>query len=97
MAYDVRVGTALEEIESALSRYFQRKERELFAPCYGKENYCMDCRFSTFRLPRSEYQGEASCRKNPPVIVVYDERFSSEWPTVHADNFCGEFKPREEK
>lgn len=52
---------------------------------------CKDCRYfeNNFKVPdRKKVDGYGECRQKSPISTVA----ISPWPTVHEDDWCGEFR-----
>lgn len=68
------------------------------------ERNCGNCdhagtyRFYTVNGMRHEREEHLVCRRYPPAFVTeytFDKpRSAIEWPTVHAEDRCGEFTPK---
>lgn len=56
---------------------------------------CGSCRFASVEL---DGEMRLECRRYPPqVIVVEDHEPVLSWPTPQADDWCGEWRPQEER
>lgn len=61
-------------------------------------NKCKDCKWFVTEfnntdhkiLNRKKVRGCGECRKKAPISY----RADSPWPTVHEDDFCGEFETK---
>ena len=56
------------------------------------------CEYCMFYLP-DEVEGEEAseygiCRRYPPRLVEEDDGFSSEYPPIKEDDWCGEHEPQ---